>query len=103
MPLFRRRRVIKIQHGRVSMLACIIYIVPESFEWPVDCSPPQQIAFEDITNGLAACAKILWVGWLQTGAFVGSLEVSNCRAPRRICGRLRGLRRLRPSEGARHS
>merc|ERR1719327_370816 len=28
---FRRRRIIEIQHGRVSMFACIGYIVPEGF------------------------------------------------------------------------
>ena len=31
---FRRRRIIEIQHGRVSMFACIGYIVPEYFRWP---------------------------------------------------------------------
>merc|ERR1712165_181004 len=31
---FRRRRCVEIKHGRVSMLACIGYIVPEYFKWP---------------------------------------------------------------------
>jgi len=77
---FKRRRVIEIQHGRVSMLACIGYITPEFFKWPGYCSPSQQIAFEDIPNGLAACAKIPLVGWLQIVAFVGSIEVSNLQS-----------------------
>merc|ERR1712061_659608 len=77
---FKRRRVIEIQHGRVSMLACIGYIVPEFFKWPGYCSPSQEIAFQDIPNGLAACAKIPLVGWLQIVAFVGSIEVSNLQS-----------------------
>merc|ERR1712060_810417 len=36
---FRRRRVIEIQHGRVSMLACIGYIVPEFVRFPGYLSP----------------------------------------------------------------
>merc|ERR1712176_1630863 len=62
---FKRRRVIEIQHGRVSMLACIGYIVPEYFKWPGYCSPSQEIAFADIPNGLKACSKIPLEGWLQ--------------------------------------
>merc|ERR1712066_1101481 len=77
---FKRRRVIEIQHGRVSMLACIGYIVPEYFKWPGYCSPSKEIAFDDIPNGLAACSKIPLEGWLQIVAFVGSIEVSNLQS-----------------------
>merc|ERR1712172_371035 len=77
---FRRRRVIEIQHGRVSMLACIGYIVPEFNKWPGYCSPSQGIEFQDIPNGLAACAKIPLAGWLQIVAFVGTIEVSNLQS-----------------------
>merc|ERR1719320_2153854 len=31
---FKRRRAVEIKHGRICMLACIGYIVPEYFEWP---------------------------------------------------------------------
>ena len=37
---FKRRRVIEIQHGRVAMIACIGYIVPEYFKWP-GCALPR--------------------------------------------------------------
>merc|ERR1711920_188230 len=77
---FKRRRVIEIQHGRVSMGACIGYIVPEYFKWPGYCSPSKEIAFADIPNGLAACSKIPLEGWLQIVAFVGSIEVSNLQS-----------------------
>merc|ERR1711959_302610 len=36
---FRRRRVTELKHGRVSMIACIGYMVPEYFKWPGYCSP----------------------------------------------------------------
>merc|ERR1712014_189474 len=77
---FKRRRVIELQHGRVSMLACIGYIVPEFVRWPGFCSPSKEIAFADIPNGLAACSKIPLEGWLQIVAFVGSIEVSNLQS-----------------------
>merc|ERR1719191_1460288 len=31
---FVRRRVTEIKHGRVSMWACLGYIVPEYYKWP---------------------------------------------------------------------
>merc|ERR1719411_1983592 len=74
---FKRRRVIELQHGRVSMLACIGYIVPEYFKWPGYCSPSMDLKFEDIPNGFGALAKIPWAGWLQIIGFVGYIEVSN--------------------------
>merc|ERR1712232_1174062 len=77
---FKRRRVIELQHGRVSMLACIGYIVPEYFKWPGYCSPSKEIAFADIPNGLAACSKIPLEGWLQIVAFAGTIEVSNLQS-----------------------
>jgi len=77
---FRRRRVIEIQHGRVSMLACIGYIVPEYFKWPGYISPSSKLAFADIPNGLEACAKIPGAGWLQMIAFVGTVEVFNLQS-----------------------
>merc|ERR1711972_511013 len=40
---FKRRRVIELQHGRVSMLACIGYIVPEYFKWPGTARRPRRL------------------------------------------------------------
>merc|ERR1711920_267986 len=36
---FARRRATELKHGRVCMLACLGYIVPEYFKWPGYCSP----------------------------------------------------------------
>merc|ERR1712100_762148 len=36
---FQRRRATEIKHGRVSMIACIGYIVPEYAKWPGLLSP----------------------------------------------------------------
>jgi len=74
---FQRRRLVEIQHGRVSMLATIGYIVPEYFKWPGLISPSQNLAFADIPNGLKAAAVIPFAGWVQIVGYVGYLEVSN--------------------------
>merc|ERR1712151_1285694 len=74
---FRRRRVIEIQHGRVSMLACIGYIVPEFVRFPGYLSPSADLKFEDMPNGLAAAFKMPFVGWSQIIAFAGFVEVTN--------------------------
>merc|ERR1719188_2331308 len=63
--VFKRRRITEIKHGRVSMLACLGYIVPEYFKWPGYLSPSAGIKFEDLPNGLGAVAKIPFAGWLQ--------------------------------------
>merc|ERR1712176_706179 len=74
---FRRRRIIEIQHGRVSMFACIGYIVPEFFKWPGYISPSQGLAFADIPNGFEAAAKVPGTGWAQIVGFVGCIEIYN--------------------------
>merc|ERR1711970_1321916 len=55
---FRRRRETELKHGRVSMIACIGYIVPEFFKWPGYCSPSQAVSFDSIPNGLGALTKV---------------------------------------------
>ncbi|CAE7871453.1 FCPF, partial [Symbiodinium microadriaticum] len=74
---FRRRRIVELQHGRVAMLACIGYIVPEYVRFPGFCSPSQSLAFTDIPNGLKGAAAVPLAGWLQIVTFVGIIEVSN--------------------------
>merc|ERR1712194_564946 len=71
---FRRRRMTELKHGRVSMIACIGYIVPEYFKWPGYCSPSIGLSFDDIPNGLAALSKVPAVGWSQIFLFGGLLE-----------------------------
>mmetsp|Transcript_113354 Transcript_113354/g.252870 ORF Transcript_113354/g.252870 Transcript_113354/m.252870 type:complete len:295 (-) Transcript_113354:92-976(-) len=75
--VFYRRRCTEIKHGRVSMIACIGYIVPEFFRWPGYCSPSQGLAFSDVPNGLAALSKV--PGWGQIFAFCGFLELSSAK------------------------
>jgi len=71
---FRRRRQIEIKHGRVSMIACIGYIVPEFFKWPGYLSPSAKLAFADVPNGLAALKVMPAAGVLQLFAFAGHIE-----------------------------
>merc|ERR1712190_662568 len=74
---FRRRRVVEIQHGRVSMLACLGYIVPEYFRFPGYCSPSEGVQFTDIPTGLAALSKVPLNGWVQIIGFIGTIEIYN--------------------------
>merc|ERR1712207_23142 len=71
---FKRRRVTEIKHGRVSMFACLGYIVPEYVKWPGYCSPSAKIAFTDIPNGLGALSKVPGAGWVQMFLFCGLVE-----------------------------
>merc|ERR1719188_1588035 len=71
---FKRRRETEIKHGRVSMYACIGYIVPEYFKWPGSLSPSLGLQFEDIPNGLAAISKVPSSGWTQIVGFCGIYE-----------------------------
>ena len=78
---FKRRRIVEIQHGRVAMLACLGYIVPEYFRFPGFCSPSQGLAFTDIPNGLKGAAAVPLAGWAQIVAFVGIIEILNLQIP----------------------
>merc|ERR1712039_455610 len=71
---FRRRRATEIKHGRVSMWACLGYIVPEYFKWPGYLSPSGSLKFEDVPNGLSALSKVPGAGWVQIFLFCGLLE-----------------------------
>jgi len=71
---FKRRRTVEIKHGRISMYACIGYIVPEYARFPGYLSPSQELKFTDVPNGLAAFSKVPLLGWLQILFFCGALE-----------------------------
>merc|ERR1719297_726087 len=71
---FKRRRATELKHGRVAMIACIGYITPVYFKFPGYCSPSQNLAFEDIPNGLNALSKVPGVGCLQWLIFCGLIE-----------------------------
>merc|ERR1719221_581495 len=71
---FTRRRNTEIKHGRVSMWACLGYIVPEYFKWPGYVAPSAGIKFADVPNGLAALSKVPGAGWVQIIAFCGAME-----------------------------
>merc|ERR1719204_422437 len=71
---FNRRRVTEIKHGRVSMIACLGYIVPEFVKFPGYCSPSTGLAFADIPNGLAALSKVPGAGLTQMVLFCGLVE-----------------------------
>jgi hypothetical protein len=72
---FFRRRCVEIKHGRVSMIACIGYIIPEYFKWPGYLSPSSDLKFADVPHGLAAMTKVPALGWFQGVYFCGLLEL----------------------------
>jgi hypothetical protein len=72
---FYRRRCVEIKHGRVAMIACIGYIVPEYFKWPGYLSPSDGIKFADVPHGLDAITKVPAVGWTQVVFFCFGMEL----------------------------
>mmetsp|Transcript_21676 Transcript_21676/g.68462 ORF Transcript_21676/g.68462 Transcript_21676/m.68462 type:complete len:155 (-) Transcript_21676:372-836(-) len=62
-------------HGRVSMLACIGYIVPEYFKFPGYLAPSIGLKFEDVPHGIAALTKVPALGWTQIVLFGLSMEL----------------------------
>jgi len=71
---FKRRRATELKHGRVSMIACMGYIVPEFFHWSGKLSPSKNLDFADIPNGLSAISKVPAAGVLQWFVFCGLIE-----------------------------
>jgi len=71
---FYRRRVTEIKHGRVSMIACLGYIVPEYTKFPGYIAPHFNLKFADVPNGLAALAKVPEAGVAQLVLFCGFVE-----------------------------
>jgi len=57
---------VEIKHGRIAMVACVGYIMPEVFRFP---------GCENFKHGLAALNSIPLEGWIQLVAFVGAHEV----------------------------
>ncbi|CAE7399259.1 FCPE [Symbiodinium natans] len=71
---FKRRRAVELKHGRICMLACVGYIVPEYFRWPGYLSPEKGLKFADMPHGIAAISKVPLEGWLQIVLFIGHYE-----------------------------
>jgi len=71
---FKRRRATELKNGRVAMLACMGYIVPEFSRFQGFCSPSKLVTFDEIPNGLAAINKVPGVGWMQIILFIGLIE-----------------------------
>jgi len=71
---FKRRRAVEIKHGRISMLACIGYIIPEYFRFPGYLSPSLDLKFSDVPNGFGAISKVPALGWAQIVVFAGMME-----------------------------
>mmetsp|Transcript_2286 Transcript_2286/g.2814 ORF Transcript_2286/g.2814 Transcript_2286/m.2814 type:complete len:436 (-) Transcript_2286:64-1371(-) len=71
---FKRRRAVELKHGRICMLACVGYIVPEYFRWPGYLSPEKGLKFADMPHGIAAISKVPLEGWVQIALFLGHYE-----------------------------
>eukprot|EP00413_Alexandrium_margalefii_P002403 CAMPEP_0204523906 /NCGR_PEP_ID=MMETSP0661-20131031/7091_1 /ASSEMBLY_ACC=CAM_ASM_000606 /TAXON_ID=109239 /ORGANISM="Alexandrium margalefi, Strain AMGDE01CS-322" /LENGTH=438 /DNA_ID=CAMNT_0051529633 /DNA_START=65 /DNA_END=1381 /DNA_ORIENTATION=+ len=61
-----RYTAVEIKHGRISMIACVGYVMPEIFRFP---------GCESFENGLGAFSSIPFEGIVQLVAFIGAHEV----------------------------
>lgn len=61
-----RYTAVEIKHGRVAMIACLGYALPEFFHFP---------GCEGFENGLGAFSTLPIEGWVQLIAFIGAHEV----------------------------
>ena len=92
---FRRRRQAEIKNGRVAMIACMGYIVPEYFRWPGYLSPSADLKFADIPNGIQALYKMPAEAWAQIAVFIAFIELFPGRQePERMPGDLVAFGRL---------
>merc|ERR1712190_34228 len=71
---FKRRRAVELKHGRISMLTCIGYIIPEYVKFPGYVSPSLGLKFADVPSGLGALSKVPIEGLLQIALFLGHYE-----------------------------
>jgi hypothetical protein len=72
---FRRRRYVELKHGRVAMIACLGYIVPEYSKFDGYLSPSLNLKFSDVPTGFAAFSKVPLSGWAQMITFAGTVEL----------------------------
>merc|ERR1712151_1285950 len=81
--VFRRRRESEIKHGRISMIACIGYIVPSlgtsfdgsgGYRFDGVLSPSQPLFFSQIPHGLKAFSALPSLGIAQFVLFCGVIE-----------------------------
>jgi len=57
---------VEIKHGRIAMIACMGYVMPEIFRFP---------GCEDFGHGLAALTSVPAEGWIQLVALLGAHEL----------------------------
>mmetsp|Transcript_97009 Transcript_97009/g.224869 ORF Transcript_97009/g.224869 Transcript_97009/m.224869 type:complete len:446 (-) Transcript_97009:93-1430(-) len=56
----------EVKHGRVAMIACVGYVIPEVFRFP---------GTESFENGLGALSSLPVEGWVQIFAFIGAHDL----------------------------
>ncbi|CAN0085698.1 unnamed protein product [Ectocarpus sp. 12 AP-2014] len=72
---FDRLRYVEIKHGRIAMLAVAGHLTQQNYRLPGMLSFKDNIAFEDVPNGLAAFSKIPPLGTLQIILAIGVHEL----------------------------
>jgi len=73
--VFLRRRAVEVKHGRVSMLACLGYIVPYLTRLPGSLTLDASVKFKDIPMGIKALSAIPPLGIAQIFLLAGALEL----------------------------
>jgi len=64
--LIEKYTAAEVKHGRISMIACLGYVMPEVFRFP---------GCEGYENGLKALSSIPLEGWVQLVVFIAAHEV----------------------------
>mmetsp|Transcript_55476 Transcript_55476/g.132256 ORF Transcript_55476/g.132256 Transcript_55476/m.132256 type:complete len:258 (+) Transcript_55476:109-882(+) len=60
-----RYTAVEIKHGRIAMIACLGYVIPECYRFP---------GCEEYDSGLDALTSLPFLGWFQIFAFIGAHE-----------------------------
>lgn len=69
---FNYYRSLELKHGRISMLAVLGYVAPETYRFGFDIAPG--VSTSDIPNGVAAIDAIPALGWLQIIFLIGAVD-----------------------------
>jgi len=60
-----RYTTVEVKHGRIAMIACVGYVIPEVYRFP---------GCEAYDSGLEALSSLDFLGWLQIFALIGAHE-----------------------------
>ena len=69
---FDQYRTAELKHGRVAQLACVGYVVQETYRFDFNIAPG--LPCSEVTNGIAAINEIPPLGWAQIFFLIGAVD-----------------------------